>query len=104
MTAAICECGHPEAEHNKIGECRVAVFNPIQRPTVIPCPCRAFKKKEASRVEWPIGAVHPAYGTVSMAGVTGGEPYRWFIAKDGSVAMMPLDSLPKKEASDADSR
>lgn len=52
-------------------------------------------------IEWPIGAIHPDYGTVAMMGVTGGEAYRWFVADDGGVAMIPLFMLveePKEEA------
>lgn len=44
-------------------------------------------------VKWPLGAKHPIYGTVAMCGVTGGEPYRWFV-KGNSVAMLPLDAIP----------
>ena len=40
-----------------------------------------------------IGERHPEYGVVQAMGVTGGEAYRWFVADDGVVTMIPLSML-----------
>ena len=42
---------------------------------------------------WCIGERHPEYGVVQAMGVTGGEAYRWFVADDGVVTMIPLSML-----------
>lgn len=46
--------------------------------------------------KWQLGERHPDYGVVQMMGVTGGEPYRWFVSDDGCVSMIPLSMLDAK--------
>jgi hypothetical protein len=48
--------------------------------------------------QWPIGAVHPDYGTVEMMAVLSGEPYRFFTDSDGVVSMIPLEFLEEDES------
>ena len=43
--------------------------------------------------KWCIGERHPEYGVVQAMGITGGEAYRWFMADDGVVTMIPLSML-----------
>jgi hypothetical protein len=48
--------------------------------------------------DWFIGSKHPAYGKVAMMRTIEGEPYRFFVDKNGSVAMIPLKALQDMEA------
>lgn len=51
---------------------------------------------------WGIGTKHKAYGKVAMMRTIEGEPYRFFVDKDGSVAMIPLSALLRDEEVERD--
>ena len=48
-------------------------------------------------MRWVLGDIHTVYGEVVMMGVTGGEAYRWFVDKDGTVSMIPLAFLDDED-------
>jgi len=52
---------------------------------------------------WGLGSKHKAYGEVAMMRTIEGEPYRFFVDKDGSVAMIPLKVLQEMEDANAES-
>lgn len=47
-------------------------------------------------IEWKIGDIHPEYGIVGAMGVREGEPYRMFVNKNNTVALIPLEVLKKE--------
>ena len=55
--------------------------------------CEGFAGIAVPDPRWCIGERHPEYGVVQAMGVTGGEAYRWFVADDGVVTMIPLSML-----------
>jgi len=45
------------------------------------------------RKQWIMGDTHKLFGTVVAMGIRDGEPYRFFQDKDGSISLIPLDSI-----------
>ena len=48
------------------------------------------------QIEWKLNAKHKFYGKVIAMGIRDGEPYRFFIDKEGSISLIPLPCLEKE--------